>query len=82
MADEKLITCEEAFRRLQDYLDRELAEHETEEVNRHLAVCEWCASEYRFERSVIEQVRNKLQGARPPEDLMSRISASLQGEGE
>jgi hypothetical protein len=32
-------TCEEAFRRLDDYLDRELSSDETELVREHLEVC-------------------------------------------
>ena len=70
-------TCEDAFRRLDDYLDRELASHEIERVNEHLRLCEVCAAEYRFETSVLRQVREKLERIALPEGLLSRISRSL-----
>ena len=50
-------TCEEVFRRLDDYVDRELAEEETQMVRRHLDACAVCASEYAFEADVLDKLR-------------------------
>ena len=46
-------TCEEAFRRLDDYLDRELSSEETALVHEHLEICAGCAREFNFEASVL-----------------------------
>jgi predicted anti-sigma-YlaC factor YlaD len=40
------LTCEETFRRLDDYLDRELNHHEMALVRKHLKACDVCESAY------------------------------------
>ena len=70
-------TCEETFRRLDDYLDRELASHERQLVGEHLEACVICAAEYTFEASVLKQVRAKLQGLGAPAQLLAKISRAL-----
>jgi anti-sigma factor (TIGR02949 family) len=70
-------TCEEAFLRLDDYLDRELSADQMEGVRQHLETCAICASEYDFEQTVIDDVRGKLRRIRAPRDLMSRISSLI-----
>jgi anti-sigma factor (TIGR02949 family) len=70
-------TCEEAFLRLDDFLDRELPPEEMECVQQHLETCAICASEVDFERTVIDDVRGKLRRIRAPGDLMSRISSLI-----
>jgi len=66
-------TCEEAFRRLDDYLDRELTPEETALVHEHLETCAGCAREFSFEASVLRGVREKLRQIDLPESLQSRI---------
>jgi anti-sigma factor (TIGR02949 family) len=71
------LTCEEAFRRLDDYLDRELSPDEMRRIEEHLRVCEVCTSEFVFEASVLTGVRGKLQSIAAPPDLLARIAARL-----
>ena len=66
-------TCEEAFRRLDDYLDRELSSEETVLVREHLEICAGCAREFNFEASVLTGVREKLRQIDVPESLQARI---------
>jgi anti-sigma factor (TIGR02949 family) len=73
-------TCEEAFRRLDDYLDRELSAEETALVNEHLEICAGCAREFNFEESVLEGVRAKLRQIELPPTLQARILGVLDGE--
>ena len=73
-------TCEEAFRRLDDYLDRELNAHEMTLVREHLEICEGCAREFRFEASVLTGVRTKLRQIDVPQDLQARVLAALAAE--
>jgi anti-sigma factor RsiW len=54
-------TCEEAFRRLDDFLDRRLTPEETRLVEEHLKVCAACTREFAFESSVLKTVRRKLR---------------------
>lgn len=70
-------TCEEAFLRLDDYLDRELPPEEMDGVRAHLETCALCASEVGFEQAVIDDVRGKMRRIRAPGDLMTRISALI-----
>ena len=70
-------TCEEAFRRLDDYLDRELSAEEMTLVHEHLEICAGCAREFNFEASVLHGVREKLQQIELPDSLQARILATL-----
>ena len=73
-------TCEEAFRRLDDYLDRELSSEETELVREHLEICAGCAREFNFESSVLREVREKLRQIDLPASLQARIVSALEKE--
>ena len=74
-------TCGEAYRRIDDYLDRELTPEEIRKVEEHLSFCEMCAKEFEFEASVIIAIRVKLQSIAVPSELMSRVSQSLRSIG-
>ena len=69
--------CEEAFRRLDDFLDRRLTPEETKIIEEHLEVCAWCAREFNFETSVLFGVKRKLRQLEAPEDLVRRILSRL-----
>lgn len=69
--------CGETFRRLDDYLDRELSHEETIAVEAHLAGCERCAGEFVTERELLEGIKAKLSRLRVPDRLKSRIAALL-----
>jgi anti-sigma factor (TIGR02949 family) len=73
MSDLTRITCEEAFRRLDDYLDHELSAEETERVEDHLRICALCAREFNFEASVLKSIRRKLDTSAAPPQLVSRV---------
>jgi anti-sigma factor (TIGR02949 family) len=71
--------CEEAFRRLDDFLDRRLSPDETRLIEEHLEVCDWCAREFNFEASVLHGVKRRIRHLEAPSDLVTRILAKLQG---
>jgi anti-sigma factor (TIGR02949 family) len=75
-------TCEEAFRRLDDFLDRRLSQEETRMVEEHLHVCEACTREFNFESSVLEGVKRKLRHVEAPTDLLARILRQLPGDSQ
>lgn len=70
-------TCEETFRRMDDFLDRELSAAEVALVREHLAVCEECTHEYAFERAVLDALREKLRRVAMPADLAQRVLPRL-----
>lgn len=71
------VGCAEAFRRLDDYLDRELSAEEMAMVREHLEICAVCATEFKFERSVLDQVREKLRRLDVSPALAQRIARAL-----
>lgn len=75
-------TCEEAFRRLDDFLDRRLSPDETRLIEEHLQICAACTREFTFEASVLNGVKRKLRQLSAPPDLVSKILAELSPPGE
>lgn len=73
MSEISQITCAEAFRRLDDYLDRELSADEAAEVEAHLRMCAACAREYSFEASVLNDVRAKVRRVQAPDSLRNSV---------
>lgn len=71
------LTCAESFKRLDDYLDRELSPEETARVAEHLEVCARCAGEFEIERDVLDEIRKKLGRIKAPPGLLARISQRL-----
>jgi anti-sigma factor (TIGR02949 family) len=66
-------TCEEVFRRMDEYLDRELAASEVAHVHAHLETCAACAGEYAFEESILVTVKAKLRRVAVSAELRDRI---------
>jgi anti-sigma factor RsiW len=69
--------CADALRRLDDYVDRHLDATEVHQVEAHLAVCDVCASKFRFERRLISELRRTLRRLELPAGLADRIRARL-----
>ena len=70
-------TCEEALRRLDDYVDRELVETELRLVREHLETCAACATQFGVEAGKLEQLKDKLRRIAAPTDLMTRIRNAI-----
>ncbi len=71
------MTCEETFRRLDDFLDHELRASECLLVQEHLEVCRICAAEFKFEASIWSEVRAKLQRTAVPPGLREKVAHLL-----
>jgi anti-sigma factor (TIGR02949 family) len=78
----KRLSCEETFRRLDDFVDRELTPEETALVREHLENCAVCTSEYRFEAGVLDAVKSKLRRIAAPTDLLQRIAEDIRKADE
>ena len=70
-------TCEEMFRRLDDFLDRELSEDEMQLAREHLQACAVCAREHAFEAAVLRDVKRKLRRIDIAPSLRERIGRVL-----
>lgn len=77
---EPLLSCTETFRRLDDYMDRELSAEETVAVEAHLRACAMCSGEFEVERELLDAIRARLTRLRVPQELKARISALLDRE--
>ena len=69
--------CEEAFRRLDDFLDRRLSPDEMHLIEEHLEVCAWCAREFNFEASVLHGLKRRLRQLDAPADLLAKVLSRL-----
>jgi anti-sigma factor (TIGR02949 family) len=76
MSDVRTINCEEALRRLFDYIDAELAGEPQREMEHHLARCRSCFSRLEFEKRL--KAHTAELGQEPvSEDLEQRVRALL-----
>lgn len=69
--------CEQAFRHLGDYLDRELTADEIEKIEEHLHTCEECAHEFKFEDELLACLKAKARLAKVPEGFRESILKAL-----
>jgi len=69
--------CKQVFERLDDYLDRELSPEEVVLVEAHLRDCEHCALDYRFEREILDSLKDKVRRVTVPDTLRKMVLDSL-----
>lgn len=72
-----MYSCEEALRRLNDYLDHELTPDERVVVLQHLEICKPCFKRFSFEQTLIVSLRQKLTHVRAPETLRAKLHILL-----
>ncbi|MEE8062373.1 MAG: zf-HC2 domain-containing protein [Gemmatimonadales bacterium] len=72
------LSCQETFRRLNDYVDRELTQDEQGLVEAHLAECTKCASVFGFEESLLLELKAKLNRIQLPPALKQRVAEALE----
>jgi mycothiol system anti-sigma-R factor len=76
MNDIRALDCEEALRRLFDYLDAELQGEPQREMEQHLARCRTCFSRLEFEKRLKTHISDLGSESVPPE-LERRIRKAL-----
>jgi anti-sigma factor (TIGR02949 family) len=70
--EQKKIDCEEAIRKMLEYLDNELEHQDHESLEEHLHSCRSCFSRMEFEKRLKEMVKTVTR-EKVPEDLQERI---------
>jgi anti-sigma factor (TIGR02949 family) len=78
MSDADTIGCEQALKRLLEFLDRELSDREHDSVERHLRTCRSCFSRMEFEGRLKQQL-SALSGDEVPKEARDRIRALIKG---
>jgi anti-sigma factor (TIGR02949 family) len=71
-----MISCQEAIRRLWEYLDGTLGEADHAAIEQHLSFCRRCCGEAEF----AEELRKFLRAAADvelPDDVRTRLAATL-----
>ena len=71
------LSCQETFRRINDYVDRELAPEEQSLVEDHLRECANCAARFDFESRLLDDLRAKLNRIKVPPTLRDRVAQAL-----
>jgi mycothiol system anti-sigma-R factor len=69
--------CGEVLQRVFEYLDGEMAELDCAKIQAHLAECARCLDEYQQDELLKAIVRRSCACETAPEDLRSRILASI-----
>ena len=65
--------CQEAVKRLTEFLDHELKPEEEEEVQRHLQKCRGCFARFHFEETLLRTIRERVEAIRAPRALREKI---------
>ena len=68
----KKIECEEAIRKMLEYLDDELPHHDHDEVELHLESCRSCYSRMEFEKRLKNMI-NSVEAEPATDSLRDRI---------
>jgi anti-sigma factor (TIGR02949 family) len=73
LSDIDFRSCAQVFARLDDWVDRELADDDMEQIRRHLEICAMCASEFRIEGQLLHAIRQKVRRIQMPPGLEARV---------
>lgn len=69
--------CQEAVKKLTEYLSNELQPEEEAEVQKHLSQCRGCFSRFHFEETLLKTIRERAMQVRAPGSLRERIMRVL-----
>jgi len=75
-------SCEEAIKRLNEYLDSELQPGEREDVIKHLQICVPCFERFQFEGTLLEAMRDRVRRSMAPQKLKEKLSLLVKNEEE
>jgi anti-sigma factor (TIGR02949 family) len=78
--DVEEIPCEEAARRVYEYLDGELDDEDTEMIRCHVEQCERCYPMFDWEEMFLRAVRERGERPEPNEELRQRVERILDRE--
>ena len=65
--------CQEAVKRLTEFLDHELLPDEEAQVKQHLHECRGCFARFHFEETLLATIRERVEVIRAPVSLRHKI---------
>lgn len=71
------MTCEEAVKKLYEYLDKELDHATTEQIDKHMEICRTCCDHLEFEKNMRNFIQQSCIKEKAPEFLKERILSKL-----
>ena len=74
------LSCDAALRRIDEYVDRTLSTEELRQVEAHLNHCLHCAEQFRFEVTLVQGIRARIQRLALPPNLLRDIRSRLRAE--
>lgn len=69
--------CQEAVRRLTDFLSSELKPEEEAKVQTHLSQCKGCFAKFSFEETLLKTIRERAEQVTAPTSLRNKILGLL-----
>lgn len=69
--------CQEAVRKLNDFLSHELRPEEEAAVQKHLSQCRGCFAKFHFEETLLRTIRERAQQVRAPHTLREKVLGLL-----
>jgi anti-sigma factor (TIGR02949 family) len=69
--------CQEAVKKLTEYLSHELRPEEEASLQKHLSECRGCFSRFHFEETLLRTIRDKVEQVHAPPILRERILSLL-----
>jgi anti-sigma factor (TIGR02949 family) len=76
-----MLDCDAVMRQLWDYLDGELTPDREKAVREHIAMCQRCYPQFRFERAFLNALLASRREHPRPVDIKARVLAALRNEG-
>lgn len=73
MVQDGYLSCEEFVTRLPRFLDHDLPGLDHALMRLHLEACERCLAKHRFERAVLDGIRDRLRSVEMPPDFKDRV---------
>ena len=70
-------SCEEAVKRLNEYLDHQLSDSERVVVMKHLEICRPCLRRFTFEQTLVISLRQKAAHLCAPSALREKLHGLL-----
>lgn len=71
------MTCEEAVKKLYEFLDRELDQKTAEQVSKHLQICRLCCDHLEFEKRMKELIQQSCFKEKAPPLLRNKVLGDL-----
>jgi anti-sigma factor (TIGR02949 family) len=71
--------CQEAVKRLTEFLDHELNPEEEAQVQRHIEKCHGCFTRFHFEETLLRTIRERAAAIRAPSALREKILGLIAG---